>query len=83
MHEDAPRVRHVRETLLSDNWYTLKKNIPFELLRRDGRWQEQSREAYDRGNGAVILLYNRHKQSVVLIRQFRFSGVDQRSRRLF
>ncbi|MEK5782449.1 NUDIX domain-containing protein, partial [Acinetobacter baumannii] len=42
------------------------------LLRRDGRWQEQSREAYDRGNGAVILLYNRHKQSVVLIRQFRF-----------
>ncbi|VDZ70628.1 Nudix hydrolase family protein YffH (plasmid) [Klebsiella aerogenes] len=71
MHEDAPRVRHVRETLLSDNWYTLKK-YTFELLRRDGRWQEQSREAYDRGNGAVILLYNRHKQSVVLIRQFRF-----------
>ena len=71
MHEDAPRVRHIRETLLSDNWYTLKK-YTFELLRRDGRWQEQSREAYDRGNGAVILLYNRHKQSVVLIRQFRF-----------
>ena len=71
MHEDAPRVRHVRETLLSDNWYTLKK-YTFELLRRDGRWQEQSREAYDRGNGAVILLYNRHQQSVVLIRQFRF-----------
>jgi len=42
------------------------------LLRRDGRWQEQSREAYDRGNGAVILLYNRVKQTVVLIRQFRF-----------
>ncbi len=41
-------------------------------MRRDGRWQEQSREAYDRGNGAVILLYNRHQQSVVLIRQFRF-----------
>jgi hypothetical protein len=53
MHADAPRVRHIRETLLSDNWYTLKK-YTFELLRRDGRWQEQSREAYDRGNGAVI-----------------------------
>jgi hypothetical protein len=38
----------------------------------DGRWQEQSREAYDRGNGAVILLYNREKQTVVLVRQFRF-----------
>lgn len=71
MHADAPRVRHIRETLLSDNWYTLKK-YAFELLRRDGRWQEQSREAYDRGNGAVILLYNREKQTVVLVRQFRF-----------
>lgn len=71
MSRDTSRVRHVRETLLSDNWYTLKK-YTFELLRRDGRWQEQSREAYDRGNGAVILLYNRVKQTVVLIRQFRF-----------
>ncbi len=53
MQTHAPHVRHVRETLLSDNWYTLKK-YTFELLRRDGRWQEQSREAYDRGNGAVI-----------------------------
>jgi hypothetical protein len=42
MSSDTPRVRHVRETLLSDNWYTLKK-YTFELLRRDGRWQEQSR----------------------------------------
>ena len=72
MHADAPRVRHIRETLLSDNWYTLKK-YTFELLRRDGRWQEQSREAYDRGNGAVILLYNREKQTVVLVRQFRIA----------
>lgn len=71
MQTHAPHVRHVRETLLSDNWYTLKK-YTFELLRRDGRWQEQSREAYDRGNGAVILLYNREKRTVVLTRQFRF-----------
>lgn len=71
MHIDAPKVRNIRETLLSDNWYTLK-TYTFELLRRDGRWQEQSREAYDRGNGAVILLYSREKKTVVLIRQFRF-----------
>ncbi len=38
MQTHAPHVRHVRETLLSDNWYTLKK-YTFELLRRDGRWQ--------------------------------------------
>ena len=70
MHKEQQKVRHIREQLLSDNWYTLKK-YTFELLRRDGRWQEQSREAYDRGNGAVILLYNKAKQTVVLTRQFR------------
>lgn len=71
MQQNHPRVRIINEQLLSDNWYTLKK-YTFSLLRRDGRWQEQSREAYDRGNGAVILLYNRDKRTVVLTRQFRF-----------
>lgn len=71
MPQASSRVRILNEQLLSDNWYTLKK-YTFSLLRRDGRWQEQSREAYDRGNGAAILLYNREKRSVVLTRQFRF-----------
>lgn len=66
-----PKIRNIREQLLSDNWYILKK-YTFELLRSDGQWQEQQREAYDRGNGAVILLYNRQKRCVVLTRQFRF-----------
>lgn len=65
------KIRNIREQLLSDNWYTLKK-YTFDLQRADGSWQEQQREAYDRGNGAVILLYNRRKRSVVLTRQFRF-----------
>lgn len=67
----SQNIRNVHETLLSDNWYTLKK-YRFELLRRDGTWQQQEREAYDRGNGAVILLYNKARQTVVLTRQFRF-----------
>ena len=71
MQPNASRVRLIHEQLLSDNWYTLKK-YTFSLLRRDGRWQEQSREAYDRGNGAVILLYNRETRRVVVTRQFRF-----------
>ena len=32
---------------------------------------KQEREAYDRGNGATILLYNKEQQTVVLTRQFR------------
>jgi len=64
------KIRNIREQVLSDNWYVLKK-YTFELQRADGQWQEQQREAYDRGNGAVILLYNRCKRTVVLTRQFR------------
>lgn len=65
-----PKVRNIVRTLLSDNWYRLDK-YRFEYQRADGAWETQEREAYDRGNGATILLYNRSKQSVVLTRQFR------------
>jgi nudix-type nucleoside diphosphatase (YffH/AdpP family) len=55
---------------LSDNWYTLNK-VVFDYQNRDGSWSSQARESYDRGNGATVLLYNREKQTVILIRQFR------------
>ncbi|MEB6377618.1 NUDIX domain-containing protein [Leclercia adecarboxylata] len=64
-------VRILDAQTLSDDWYTLKK-YTFDLRRRNGEWQRQNREAYDRGNGATILLYNREKRTVILTRQFRF-----------
>ena len=63
-------VRITSQELLSDNWYLLKK-YSFDLRRRDGSWQAQTREVYDRGNGATILLYNTQQRTVLLIRQFR------------
>lgn len=56
--------------ILSDNWYTLKK-VTFNIKKENGDTETQSREAYDRGNGAVILLYNTHTKNVILTRQFR------------
>lgn len=41
------RVRIKQVEVLSDNWYVLRKTT-FEFLRRDGTWQSQSRETYDR-----------------------------------
>ena len=74
-----PRVNVLEEKLLSNNWYTLK-TTRFELQRRDGTWQAQNRETYDRGNGATILLYNRSQKTVILTRQFRFPAyVNPRS----
>src|SRR4051794_38478863 len=57
-------------SILSNNWYTLRK-VTFEYLKKNGQWQTQNREAYDRGNGATILLYNKDLKTVVLTRQFR------------
>lgn len=56
--------------ILSNNWYTLKK-VTFNIKKGNGQTETQSREAYDRGNGAVILLYNIHSKNVILTRQFR------------
>jgi len=63
-------VKILNTELLSDNWYTLKK-ITYQYSLKDGTIQTQEREAYDRGNGAVILLYNKEQQTVILTRQFR------------
>lgn len=70
MESTSDRVRLIDTTVLSDNWYTLRK-ITFDFLRRDGTWKRQSREAYDRGNGATILLHNPATDTVLLTRQFR------------
>ncbi len=67
--EDRLRVEKVE--LLSDNWYVLRK-ATFDWRRRDGTWQRQEREAYDRGNGAAILLYDEERRTVVLVKQFRY-----------
>ncbi|MDB5126593.1 GDP-mannose pyrophosphatase NudK [Mucilaginibacter sp.] len=64
------KIRNLQTTVLSDNWYVLRK-VTYEFLGRDGKWQQHSREAYDRGNGATILLYNKANQTVILTRQFR------------
>ena len=59
-----------KNEILSNNWYTLRK-ITYDYLMQDGTWQTHSREAYDRGNGATILLYNINLKTVILTRQFR------------
>lgn len=64
------KVNIIKKEVLSDNWYTLNK-ITFDYTLKDGSVQRQEREAYDRGNGSTILLYNKEKGTVVLTRQFR------------
>ena len=63
-------VKIIKSEILSDNWYILRK-ITFESQNKNGEIKTHSREAYDRGNGATILLYNTSQKTVVLTRQFR------------
>jgi GDP-mannose pyrophosphatase NudK len=65
-----PKIEILKSEILSDNWYILRK-ITYNYLKKDGNWETQIREAYDRGNGATILLYNKETKTVILTRQFR------------
>lgn len=75
-HREIPlpaneRVRIVEQRVLADDWFVLKKTT-FDYRHSNGRWQRLQRETYDRGDGAALLLFNRARGTVVLIRQFRF-----------
>ncbi|WP_224363901.1 NUDIX domain-containing protein [Hyalangium versicolor] len=63
-------VRFVDVQVLSSNWYVLRK-VTFDYQRSNGTWSRQSREAYDRGNGATLLLHDASRGMVLLTRQFR------------
>lgn len=65
-----PTITIQKTELLSDNWYLLNK-VTFDYKMGDQDSETQVREVYDRGNGAVILLYNSTTKTVVLTRQFR------------
>lgn len=59
-----------KTNVISDQRYTYKK-VDFDLEIEKGKWESQTRFVLDRGNGAVILLYNKTKKTVILTEQFR------------
>ena len=67
---DNERVQNVDIEVLSDHWYVLRK-ATFDYVHRDGTVTREVREAYDRGNGACILLHDPRAETVLLTRQFR------------
>jgi nudix-type nucleoside diphosphatase (YffH/AdpP family) len=66
-----PRIRVADVRLLSSNWY-INRTTRFDFQHSDGHWSSEERETHDRGNGATILLYDRVRRTVALIRQFRY-----------
>ncbi|HEY0195578.1 MAG TPA: NUDIX domain-containing protein [Kofleriaceae bacterium] len=67
----AERIRIEKVETLADDWAVLKKTT-LSFQRGDGAWQLLTRETYDRGNGATVLLFDRSRRTVLLTRQFRY-----------
>ncbi|WP_299522282.1 NUDIX domain-containing protein [Winogradskyella sp.] len=63
-------LKNIEHINLSNDWATLHR-IDYDFQFKNGQWKRLSRETYNRGNGAAILLYNKDKGTVILTRQFR------------
>jgi GDP-mannose pyrophosphatase NudK len=63
------QVRIISTEVISNSHYVFKR-VKFNLLINNA-WCTQSREIFDRGNGAAILLFNKSSGKVILTRQFR------------
>lgn len=66
-----PRVEVTGVELLAAGWHVLRATT-LRYRGDDGEWVTQTRETYDRGNGATILLYDPARRTVLLTRQFRY-----------
>jgi nudix-type nucleoside diphosphatase (YffH/AdpP family) len=69
-------LKNIKKTTLSKEWAKLDR-IDYEYQFKNGEWKSVSRECYNRGNGAAILLYNPKKGSVILTKQFRMPIYEQ------
>lgn len=69
---DSKRIKNIKDEIISNQWASLHK-VNFDYQLSNGDWVNQTRESYNRGDGATILLYNIEKKTVILTKQFRLS----------
>lgn len=75
MNKSGPgnRAKINGQTILSDDWARLTK-YDFDYQRRDGSWERQDREVYDRGDSVAVLPFDPARNTVLLLRQFRLAA---------
>jgi nudix-type nucleoside diphosphatase (YffH/AdpP family) len=66
-----PDIRILDVELVATAWHVLRRTS-YEQRDAGGAWVRKTAETYDRGNGAVILLYDAERRTVLLTRQFRY-----------
>lgn len=68
-------IKNITHNILSKAWATLYR-IDYDYQFKDGRVKRLSRECYNRGDGAAVLLYNVEKSTVILTKQFRMPAYE-------
>ena len=63
-------VKILSQNLLSKKWASLTEYL-LEYTRKNGTVEIQRREVFSNGHGAAVLMYNVHKKSIILVKQFR------------
>lgn len=71
-------LKNITKRVLSKAWAKLYR-IDYDFQFKTGEWKSVSRECYDRGHGAAILLYNSQKGTVILTKQFRMPIYESNS----
>lgn len=66
----SEKIKNIKEQGLYKGHYQLKC-FEYDYLNLNGKWEHQEREVFDRGHGAVVLLYNLDKKTIILVEQFR------------
>lgn len=69
------KVKNIEKKILSDEWATLHR-IDYDYQFKNNEWKPLSRESYNRGHGAAILLFSKEKKTVILTKQFRMPIYD-------
>ncbi|TYP73431.1 NUDIX domain-containing protein [Aquimarina intermedia] len=66
------QIKNEQSRILSDKKYTLREYTFDFLPANQTKWETHTREVFDRGHAAAVLLYNSAKNTVVLTEQFRY-----------
>lgn len=64
------RIELLSTTTLLEGWSKVVRLV-YRVLGRDGRWRQQDRELLDRGDGVTVLLCDRRRRTVLLLKQSR------------
>ncbi|MFL1895697.1 NUDIX domain-containing protein [Aquimarina sp. 2-A2] len=66
------QIKNEQSRILSDKKYTLHEYTFDFLPANQTKWETHTREVFDRGHAAAVLLYNSAKNTVILTEQFRY-----------